>query len=141
MVAAERHTSRSQHHIIETKGLDQECCVLADRRKIRRVLENLLSNAVKYSPGEQKKVIVELQHQPKQAVLSVEDEGLGLSEEQIAKLLGQGGRVEEHARLGIEGTGIGLGSVKLILRAHGGDLKVTSQVGRGSRFSAVLPLE
>lgn len=146
VVKAEKHTSRAQGHQIVIAGTDAPIMVRADRRKVRRVLENLLSNAIKYSPvqvpGEVKRVDVALEPPfGGEVAVSFRDEGLGLAPEQLARVLTDGGRVESHAGLGIEGTGFGLNSVQKVLTAHGGRLEAESAEGRGSTFRALLPVE
>ena len=141
VVKAEKHTSRAQGHEIIVRGTDAPISVTADRRKLRRVLENLLSNAIKYSPGQGHRVYITVDVAGNdQAAVSFRDEGLGMSPDQLATVLADGGRVASHASLGIEGTGFGLDSVQKVLRAHGGRLEVVSTEGRGSTFTAILPL-
>ena len=135
----ERHTSRAGRHKIEVTGANSPISILADRRKIRRALENLIGNAVKYSPGEGKEVHLSIEEDEEEVRLMIRDQGLGMTPEQLARVLGIGGRVEEHANMGIEGTGFGLSSVQQILLAHGGELLASSQVGAGSTFTVVLP--
>lgn len=135
----ERHTSRAGRHKITVTGADKPVWIAADRRKIRRALENLVGNAVKYSPGEGKEVNLSVEETPSEIRVRVSDQGLGMTPEQLETVLGKGGRVEEHAQMGIEGTGFGLGSVTQILRAHGGELRAESQVGKGSIFTVILP--
>jgi signal transduction histidine kinase len=115
--------------------------VVADRRKIARVVENLLSNAIKYSPGDQKNIWVDIAVRDGVASVVVTDEGLGMTTEELYKVLTEGGRVADHAQFGIEGTGLGLGSVRQILLAHGGELHARSEKGVGSTFTAQFPVQ
>lgn len=135
----EQHTKRAETHTIIVRGTETPIPVYADSRKIRRVLENLISNAVKYSPGENKRVIVEAVTDGDDVEIHVQDEGMGMTADQLNQVLGEGGRAKGQELIGIEGTGIGLGSVQLILEAHGGELRALSQEGIGSRFTAVFP--
>ena len=138
-VMAEGHTARAAAtHRFEVAGADRPVRVTADRRKIRRVIENLLSNAVKYSPGENKTVRVELAVEGDTVRLSVSDDGIGMTEEQLARVLHGTGRVAEPA-LGIEGTGFGVDSCRRVLEAHGGTLWAISRVGAGSTFTVLVP--
>jgi signal transduction histidine kinase len=137
VVLAERHTERSRGHEILIEGCDAPVMVCADRRKLMRVVENLLSNAVKYSPGAGKKVIVRLRQAAGLIGIEVQDEGFGLSAEQIQRVLHDCERVVDES-LGIEGSGFGLNSCQFVLRAHGGSLQVESEVGVGSVFRAVV---
>lgn len=139
VVTAERHTERSKGHILTLVGADSPVEIDADQRKVRRVFENLLSNAVKYSPGHGKQVEIELRVTGPVAQISFRDEGIGMSDVQLARVLSDGGRAVDDG-LGIEGTGFGLTSVQTVLAAHGGKLKASSQPGYGSTFTVMLPI-
>ena len=139
-VMAERHTERGKDHIIEISGSDEPIQFNGDLRKIRRVIENLLSNAIKYSPGAGKKVIVNLAKSVSEVAIVFQDQGLGMTQEQIDTVLSSGGRVVD-ATLGIEGSGFGLESTRRVLTAHGGRLEVHSVPGQGSTFVAFLPFD
>lgn len=137
VVLAERHTERSRSHELLVEGCDAPVVVCADRRKLMRVVENLLSNAVKYSPGSGKKVWVRLRLAGDLIGIEVQDQGFGLSADQIQRVLNDCERVVDES-LGIEGSGFGLNSCQFVLRAHGGQLQVESEVGAGSIFRAVV---
>jgi signal transduction histidine kinase len=137
-VIAERHTERAQNHRIQLDAKDGPCVVYVDRRKIRRVLENLVSNAVKYSPGAGKTVTVSLSFDKDTVSVSFRDGGIGMSQEQLERVLAEGGRAVDRS-LGIEGSGFGLDSCRRVLEAHGGRLDAVSEPGSGSTFTAVFP--
>ena len=142
VVKSEMHTGRAGSHEFEVYGTDQQIVVFADRRKVRRVIENLVSNAVKYSPGADKCVRIYVEAGDDEMVrISVQDEGLGMTRDQLFGVLRDGGRVMDEERSSIEGTGLGLGSVQMILKAHGGELLAQSEPGEGSRFTAVIPVK
>lgn len=137
-VIAERHTERAKNHRIQIDGMKEKCTVYLDRRKIRRVIENLVSNAVKYSPGTGKVVSIWVKTEGDTISIAVQDQGIGMSDIQLAKVLREGGRAVEGS-LGIEGTGFGLDSCARVLDAHGGRLEAFSEPGQGSTFTAVFP--
>lgn len=139
VIKSEMHTGRAGSHEFEVYGTEEPLMVRADRRKIRRVIENLVSNAVKYSPGHDKCVEVSVEMVEGMVRIAVKDEGLGMTRDQLFEVLRDGGRVMDEARASIEGTGLGLGSVQMILKAHGGELLAESEPGQGSRFTAVVP--
>lgn len=139
VVLAERHTERAKNHKLILEGAETPLFVRADLRKVRRVVENLLSNAVKYSPGEEKKVWVRLEAKDDEILVTVRDEGMGLDDVQMSKVMNEAGRVVDPS-LGIEGTGFGLSSTRAVLEAHGGRLVAESTVGVGSTFGFVLPV-
>jgi chemotaxis family two-component system sensor kinase Cph1 len=110
-----------------------------DADRLCQVLCNLLSNAMKYSPngGE---VVVRLQANPDTIRLSVADEGIGIAPATIPKLFQRFYRAPATAR-SVRGHGVGLYVCKQLIEAHGGTLSVSSQLGRGSTFIAVVPSE
>ena len=117
--------------------------VRADPRRVRQILSNLLSNAIKYNRP-QGEVWVSSQRVEQQGLpawaLCVRDSGRGLSPEQRAQLFQPFNRLGAE-RESIQGTGIGLAIVHHLVRLMGGDVTVTSELGRGSEFRMVLPAE
>jgi signal transduction histidine kinase len=110
----------------------------ADRTRVRQVLLNLLSNAVKYNrPGGHVQVSVTLAASGA-VVVSVADDGPGLSPQQLEHLFEPFNRLG-HENGPVEGTGIGLTLSRLIAQQMGGDIAVDSGPGRGSLFRLVLP--
>jgi PAS domain S-box-containing protein len=109
-----------------------------DRGRLDQVLTNLLSNALKYSPagGE---VRLHIGKSGDQAVVTVSDQGIGISQEEQKNLFqpfSRGGAA--HGRIG--GTGLGLYIVRQIVEGHGGTIAVESAPGQGSTFTLTLPL-
>jgi len=110
-----------------------------DPLRIRQVMDNLLSNAIKYNrhSGE---IMVSLVTREHDAVISVRDTGLGISTPDLAQLFDRFFRTETARSSATVGTGLGLGITRDIVRRHGGDLVVTSELGVGSVFTVTLPL-
>jgi two-component system phosphate regulon sensor histidine kinase PhoR len=111
-----------------------------DRRRLTRLLGNLLDNAVKYSPlgGE---VRVQVGRRAGQALLSVEDQGVGIPEEDLIRIFERFQRGHNVATGQIAGTGIGLASVRHIVESHGGSVSAVNAPSGGAIFCVQLPLE
>ena len=112
--------------------------VRGDQTKLRQVLQNLLSNAVKYSPAGGKVTIRAAHHSAEQLVVAVTDEGIGIPADQQAKLFQKFSRVDSPRSKEIKGSGLGLWICREIIKAHGGQIWVESQVGKGSTFAFTL---
>ncbi|MFW5837425.1 MAG: PAS domain-containing sensor histidine kinase, partial [Desulfovibrionaceae bacterium] len=111
---------------------------LADADKVEQVLENILSNAVKYTPGGGRvSVRVESEHDVAARVV-VEDEGMGMSPEQLAHVFDKFYR-GDASNTNISGTGLGMSIVRYIVEAHNGLVHVNSEAGAGTTVEVVLP--
>lgn len=109
-----------------------------DRQRICQVLNNLISNAVKYSP-EGGDVTIVARRSGSNAIVSVQDHGLGIAEDRQAELFRPFSRVgDTHVA---KGMGLGLFITKGIVEAHGGQIWVESKLGQGSTFSVALPID
>ena len=113
--------------------------VLADRDMLTQSAINLLSNAIKYTKSGGK-VTLRSRMEENAAVFEVEDTGVGLSDEDCAKVFEKFFRVKKDQKMA-PGTGLGLPLAKHIVEdVHGGALSVSSQVGTGSIFRISLPI-
>ena len=112
----------------------------ADERRIRQILINLLSNAVKFSPpGSQVKVTARTDSQG--LLLSVSDEGVGMTADEIATALSVFGQVRGAVDHRHEGTGLGLPLTLKLVEAHGGTLTLDSAPGQGTTALVRLPTD
>lgn len=114
--------------------------VLANKNSLESIFENLFSNAVKYSrSGVSPKIIVKATSEEAQAIITVQDNGLGMNlKKDGKKLFSMFGRI--HSDLNVSGTGIGLYLTRKGIMNLGGDLSVISSLGKGSTFTIQLPL-
>lgn len=134
---AQEEVGRSSAHQLELELDEDAPPALVDPNRVHQVLQNLISNAVKYSPSGGT-VTVGLRRAGDVVLISVEDEGLGITEEDQGRLFGRFERL--HADQGIKGTGLGLYLVRTITEAMGGTVDVESRVGEGSTFYVRLPV-
>ncbi len=111
--------------------------VLGDREALRRVVSNLLSNAIKHTPPE-KKILVSVDHEDREAVLCVADEGAGIPEDALPHVFERFYRAES-SRVG-EGTGLGLAIARETIEVLEGRIEARSTPGEGSVFTVRLPL-
>ncbi len=114
--------------------------IVGARSHMRQIWMNLISNAIKYTPRHGK-VSVRLDVSDGQAVGVVEDSGIGIAAEDLPCLFQEFYRTEQAKASGEIGTGLGLAIVKQITTAYGGDIQVSSTLGKGTRFTVTLPLE
>jgi signal transduction histidine kinase len=112
--------------------------VEADRPKLRRILVNLLSNAVKFT-GKGGTVKLKAERQGDEVRISVTDTGVGIAPEDVKRLFDKYEQARSRATRGEKGTGLGLYITKQLVDLHGGEIKVESEIGRGSTFSFTLP--
>ena len=110
---------------------------LGDRDRLQQVVINLLTNAIKYSPKAHE-VIVKIEEQNNQVLVSVTDKGIGMSEKHLDKVFDRYYRVEEHS-IEFQGLGIGLYISYDIVKRHQGDMWVESYPEVGSTFHFTLP--
>jgi signal transduction histidine kinase len=108
-----------------------------DRVRLEQVMTNLLSNAVRYAPGGPIEVRVEADDGV--ARLTIADHGIGIAPEALGRIFGRFERAADGPHYG--GLGLGLYITRSIVEAHGGQIRVQSQLGQGSRFIVELPLE
>jgi signal transduction histidine kinase len=116
--------------------------IMADERKIKQILINLLSNAIKFTnKGGEINVHAEKLDNG-EVRISVKDNGVGISEEDIPKALSVFGQIKSvRIEPEEEGTGLGLPLCKMLTELHGGEFEITSEVGVGTTVSIILPKE
>jgi signal transduction histidine kinase len=113
--------------------------ITADEIKFKRILYNLLSNAIKFTP-EHGSVGMQARRYGNQAEFSVTDTGIGIRPEDRERIFKEFEQVEMSAERRFEGTGLGLTLAKKMVELHGGRIWVESELGKGSTFAFVLPL-
>lgn len=123
--------------IYSPDGIDSPLICNSDKIKIYQILNNLISNAVKFT--QQGKVEVGIKLNNKYITIFVSDTGIGIAQENLDAIFERFSQVESGSRRKFEGTGLGLSIAKVFANLLGGEIKVSSQLGKGSLFSLILP--
>ena len=113
--------------------------VVVDRRALNQILINLISNAIKFTPHGGR-VTVSAAHDGAEFVITVEDTGVGIGEEDLPRV----GEAFFQARASYDrkhdGSGLGLSIVKGLVKLHGGDIDIHSRLNQGTRITVRLPI-
>ncbi|MBE0577551.1 MAG: PAS domain-containing sensor histidine kinase [Desulfuromonadales bacterium] len=129
-------TSASRHRM-EISFTEEDARLMVDKAKTEQVLENIVSNALKYSDEGS---LVQIRGEPDGEFyrISVTDQGIGMTPEQVARVFDKFYRVDAFPTA-IAGVGIGMSIVKHIVEAHGGKIRVDSDLHHGTQVSFTLP--
>lgn len=125
-----------KHTIIKSGRIDTP--VDGDKERLQQVIINLLSNAVKYSP-DSKEIFINATSENNQITVSVKDTGIGIDENNFAKIFERYYRIEGQD-IHFQGLGIGLFISMDIVQRHNGKLWVESEQGKGSTFYFTIPI-
>jgi signal transduction histidine kinase len=109
-----------------------------DARRIRQVLLNLLSNAIKFT--QEGEIVFQVRVTDERVEFAVADTGMGIAPDELDAIFQPFERTHRSKSLNIEGTGLGLPISRYLVQAHGGELEVVTEVGKGSVFRFSLPL-
>jgi two-component system, OmpR family, phosphate regulon sensor histidine kinase PhoR len=111
--------------------------VQADRERIQQVIINIMHNAIKFTP-DSGEIKVSTEADTESVTVRITDTGIGISKEDLAHIFERFFKADRSRSN--PGSGLGLAIAKHVVKAHGGDISVQSQVGKGSTFSFSLPL-
>ena len=121
-----------------THEIDLEADILiADERRLKQMLLNLLTNAIKFTPAGQVSLVVK--KVPQGMTFTISDTGIGIDSNQFQFLFEPFKQLDSQLNRQYEGTGLGLALTRKLARLHGGDVSVTSILGKGSQFTLFLP--
>jgi signal transduction histidine kinase/CheY-like chemotaxis protein len=130
--------AQKQIHLeFEAAGAGQ---ILADESKLKQMILNLLSNAIKFTP-DGGKVTTKAARALDRLQIVVSDNGIGIAAQNIERLFKEFQQVDSGVNRKQQGTGLGLALTRSFALLHGGDVRVESELGKGSRFTIDLPLE
>ncbi|MBO2537020.1 HAMP domain-containing sensor histidine kinase [Rummeliibacillus suwonensis] len=105
-----------------------------------QIMRNLLQNAIRYS-DDQTTIQIYLTNDLKHCKIEVEDNGIGIAENDLPHIFERFYRVDEARSRDEGGTGLGLSIVKMLVNKYGGNITVTSKLGKGTKFKVILPFE
>ncbi len=113
--------------------------IKGDRDKLTLALHNILNNAIKYTP-QGGRITVNVDVENDEVTVDIIDNGIGISEEDMVRIFARFGRANDPRVAEITGSGLGLSLAREIVRLHGGEIRVESQLDKGSTFSVRLPV-
>jgi two-component system OmpR family sensor kinase len=113
--------------------------VIGDEEQLYRLVSNLIINAIQYTPAGGQVTVV-LDHSDHQALIQIQDTGIGIAPSEQTQIFNRFYRVNSDRSRHTGGSGLGLAIAKAIVQAHQGGLQVHSELGKGSTFTIRLPL-
>jgi signal transduction histidine kinase len=122
-------------------SLEENVVIEGNKNDLDELISNLISNAIKYIGSTVNKTItLTLTKKGKQAILTIQDTGIGMDEDELKHLFEKFYRVKNSETKGIKGTGLGLAIAKKIIENHRGTVQVMSAKGIGTTFTITFPL-
>jgi signal transduction histidine kinase len=132
------HALAAKQQQLTLKPQGSNFVISADRDKIEQVFVNVIDNSIKYT-GESGKIEVCLVQQNGEFVVTVEDNGIGIPREDLDRVFERFYRVDKARSRQLGGTGLGLGIAKHIVLAHKGEIRIESDINRGTKVFVTLP--
>jgi signal transduction histidine kinase len=130
--------ARKNRISLELGILSDNALVQADKETLEQVFSNLINNALEYNrPNGSVKIT--LKEKRNFVVTEIQDNGIGIAKEHLPFIFDQFYRVDRKEGQKKGGTGLGLSIAKKIVDAHGGSMQVSSELGKGSNFTVLLP--
>ena len=118
-----------------------DSAIYVDEMHFTNVLFNLIDNAVKYrKPDKPVNLLLRTWNEGEKVCLSVEDDGMGIKKDNLKKIFEKFYRVHTGNKHDVKGFGLGLAYVKNIVNLHKGDVRVESELGKGTKFIISLPI-
>lgn len=127
-----------EKNILLCNDIDSSLLVNANKNRMKQLLLNLVNNAIKYNV-ENGSVSVYARIEPGKVIFGVRDTGIGIEKEHMTRIFERFYRVDKGRSRDMGGTGLGLSIVKHIVQLYSGDIKLNSEIGKGSEFIIQLP--
>jgi two-component system phosphate regulon sensor histidine kinase PhoR len=137
-VIASLATKASSQGIVVSNAVALDAMVYADARRLEQMLMNLVENAIKFN-RENGSVRISYESGGQRSKIMVEDTGEGIPAQHLERLFERFYRADRARSREMGGTGLGLAIVKHLARAHGGEVTVNSEIGKGTIFTIELP--
>lgn len=137
-VLDQNRVAADAHRVALVRGGQKGLRVWGDEAMLITAVHNLVHNAIQYSPSPSR-VGIGVTAADDVIEIAVTDQGIGIPEDEIDRVFERFFRVDQARSRATGGTGLGLSIVKHVVQNHGGDVRVWSQVGRGSTFTIRLP--
>jgi PAS domain S-box-containing protein len=122
-------------------AVTEDFMLMLDRGKLRQILLNLISNAVKFTPDHGRIALSAKMTEDRACVILVEDNGIGMSDADIAAALQPFGHSSNDLNRGLDGAGLGLPLAKSLVELHGGRLEIASARHAGTTVKIILPAD
>ena len=118
-----------------------DCIVHIDRKRMHQAMWNIIGNAVKYGPENDLSIQVQMQLKDEFIYIDISDNGPGIAKDKLSHLFDRFYRIDTERTKDTMSTGLGLAIAKELVEAHDGKLSVTSEEGKGSVFTILLPVK
>lgn len=140
MCSALATEAKAHNHILEIlPETEQQMPIYADKERIEQVVTNIIGNAIKYTPDGGRITVSLSEKNAAHYQISVKDTGVGIPKEDVEHIFERFYRVDKSRSTNAGGTGLGLSIAKDIIDAHGGDISIESEYGKGTNVIIVLP--
>lgn len=126
-----------QKNIVVNIDIDKNIKIYGDESKISRAILNLIDNAIKYTSSN-KNVLISLKQLKRTIILTIRDEGVGISKSDLEHVFERFYRGSKTAKT--LGSGLGLAIAGGIIKTHNGDIKIESKIGKGTIVKVILPI-
>ena len=125
--------------ITDIEAVDSKCYV--DEMHFTNVIFNLIDNAIKYrKPDQPVNLFIKTWNTNDHLCFSIKDDGVGIKKDNLKKIFEKFYRVHTGNLHDVKGFGLGLAYVKKMVDLHKGDIKVESELGKGTKFTILLPI-